>query len=286
MIRKVRCGGLFNNQIVERHECGWVVRYSEIDASVKDEWERERALFGVDPFAERLSCRISDIELAHRLYRNEHLIACVKEEIETIPAYFAKKHVFLLTDVEGVLLIHSGDASCMAELSGMGIANGTSFAFPYAGVNAISAAMKLGLQAAIIEQEHDLHLFSDWLCVCIPVRQQQRIAGYLDISMHKNEDLCMAAAFLRNIVDHIETKLNTIEDDRKLTSAQFKLQHFGLSPREIEVAMRLLDNQSIQQIAREIFLSEGTVRNYTKAIYRKTNTRGKTELIVKMLVQK
>jgi DNA-binding NarL/FixJ family response regulator len=53
----------------------------------------------------------------------------------------------------------------------------------------------------------------------------------------------------------------------------------SVSAREIEVLALLLDGKRVGQIARALFISNHTVRNHLKALYRKTGARSQVELI-------
>lgn len=54
----------------------------------------------------------------------------------------------------------------------------------------------------------------------------------------------------------------------------------SLSPRELQVLRLLAMGQSNQEIARQLFLSEGTVRNYVSAIFTKLGVTDRTQAAV------
>lgn len=53
----------------------------------------------------------------------------------------------------------------------------------------------------------------------------------------------------------------------------------GLTPRETEVALLLLEGRSLRIVQEELFISEGTARTHTKRIYAKLGVHSKQELI-------
>lgn len=65
--------------------------------------------------------------------------------------------------------------------------------------------------------------------------------------------------------------------DKKSTS---DLKEFGLSKKEQEVAALVAEGLSNKEIAGEMFLSEGTVRNYISGILEKLGLRDRTQLAV------
>ena len=56
----------------------------------------------------------------------------------------------------------------------------------------------------------------------------------------------------------------------------------GLSARELEIATRLLSGERVPLIAKEMFISQSTVRNHLTSVYRKLGVRSQQELITKL----
>ena len=54
---------------------------------------------------------------------------------------------------------------------------------------------------------------------------------------------------------------------------------FGLSDREVEIALMIYEGFTNHQISAALKLTEGTTRNYVSSIYEKTNTQNRAELI-------
>ncbi len=54
---------------------------------------------------------------------------------------------------------------------------------------------------------------------------------------------------------------------------------FGLSDREVEIAIMMFEGFTNRQISSALKLSEGTTRNYVSSIYLKTNSENRTEAI-------
>ena len=64
-------------------------------------------------------------------------------------------------------------------------------------------------------------------------------------------------------------------DEQKLTAVDV-----NLTPRELELMKLIADGLSNKQIASEMFISEGTVRNSTSALLEKLDLRDRTQLAV------
>lgn len=55
---------------------------------------------------------------------------------------------------------------------------------------------------------------------------------------------------------------------------------FGITPKEMELVELVADGRSNKEIAEQLFLSEGTVRNYLSSILEKLELRDRTQLAV------
>jgi DNA-binding CsgD family transcriptional regulator len=57
----------------------------------------------------------------------------------------------------------------------------------------------------------------------------------------------------------------------------------GLSPRQSEILRRLIRGERIAAIARELFVSQSTVRNHLSAIYRRFGVHSQPELLARLM---
>ena len=61
---------------------------------------------------------------------------------------------------------------------------------------------------------------------------------------------------------------------------EFKLRRaFGLSDREVEIALMMYEGFTNRQISAALRLSEGTTRNYVSSIYEKTKSENRAEAV-------
>ncbi len=93
------------------------------------------------------------------------------------------------------------------------------------------------------------------------------ISGDALINTVKNAyagDTILPSKIARRIAD--AAKLVSTDREIKLTRA------FGLSDREVEIALMLYEGFTNRQISSALKLSEGTTRNYVSAIYEKTKS--------------
>ena len=76
-----------------------------------------------------------------------------------------------------------------------------------------------------------------------------------------------------------------ISDAAKLVTSDRELRlrrAFGLSDREVEIAVMIFEGFNNRQIASALNLSDGTARNYISAIYLKLGCDGRADAIAKM----
>jgi DNA-binding CsgD family transcriptional regulator len=158
---------------------------------------------------------------------------------------------------------------------------GSLFTIGNAGMNAISVAIELKDWVFLSGAEHDLQLFKQWNCFCSPVRQHGEIIGYIDMSFSVRDDHFLMASLFTNTLQGMEAELET-SDQRALVCERFQI--YRLSPREKEVGYMWLNNYSALRIASELGITEGTVRNVIKKIYRKTEVCDKGQFMRKFIV--
>ena len=64
------------------------------------------------------------------------------------------------------------------------------------------------------------------------------------------------------------------------SSTAFDYSTYGINERELEIIERIANGYSNKEIASELFLSEGTVRNYLSSILDKLSLRDRTQIAV------
>lgn len=103
-----------------------------------------------------------------------------------------------------------------------------------------------------------------------------------------SEDIIKAikTAYAGNILlnPEIATKLvkafNSIADNKNDTSDENKQKLCLLTPRELEVAKLIGEGKTNRDICRNLFLTEGTVKNYVTKILEKLQLNSRTELAI------
>lgn len=212
-----------------------------------------------------------------------------KSTIDTVTKYcqhtvssMFKSGLFIFTTPEGIVLSMYGPQELIQPLDqkhNVGI--GSIFTIENAGLNAISISIELEDWVFLSGAEHDFKLFTEWNCFCSPVRQNGKIVGYLDMSFSVKDDHLLMAALFASTLKSIEEELGKCNQKESIYE---KFQFYKLSPREKEIAYMWINNCSALRIASELGITEGTVRNVIKKIYRKTEVCDKGQFIRKFLV--
>ena len=87
-------------------------------------------------------------------------------------------------------------------------------------------------------------------------------------------DTILPAKIARRIAD----AARMVSSDREI-----KLKRrFGLSDREVEIALMIYEGFTNKQIASALKLTDGTARNYISAIYEKVGASSRSEAVEKM----
>ena len=127
---------------------------------------------------------------------------------------------------------------------------------------------------AVRGEQHYCELFKDWWCVAGPIRDPSGTAlGYLDISLHAEEELGLAGAHLKIILAVIERELISLNleqlSDEVNSLLQAMSKHAGgkLSLRQTEVLRLKLSGHKHKDIAEKLSLSVLTVDSHCKNIY-------------------
>ena len=74
----------------------------------------------------------------------------------------------------------------------------------------------------------------------------------------------------------LSTKLPGLEGNR----IKLGISKFNITEKEMEIIVQVANGLSNKEIAKALFLSEGTVRNYISVILEKLNLRDRTQLAV------
>jgi transcriptional regulator of acetoin/glycerol metabolism len=167
----------------------------------------------------------------------------------------------------------------LAAAEEAGVKPGTIFTEESCGTNALALAREHERITAIRGEQHYCKLFKDWWCVANPIKDPGgKILGYLDISMHAEKDLGLAAALLQTLINSIEREFYLRELEQKLQKACLRLSSSLALPSEVERELTLREREVVQlllwrlsnkEIAKKLHLSIRTVRKHRQNVYQK-----------------
>lgn len=262
-------------------------KLSDIAAEMINEWRSVGQKSGVDRDAECLKSSEpqqtsekldNETELLHR----ELHIATQFITRETL-SHVSTPIIFVLTDQHGTIINVYGKNKMIERLRKVNFQEGTSLALEDAGINGISVAMQMKKTVVVRGDEHDLNLLSHFTCICAPIKHENEIVAYLDLSLNTDTDVTFAVPILKQIVYKIEECLaKDIAEDKKSHLISI-FTNYNLSPREKDVAILLLNNVSREHIAEHLFITVDTVHSHIRNVYNKTNATDKSEFIRRFL---
>lgn len=167
----------------------------------------------------------------------------------------------MLTNARGMLL----DYYCSDDfiLRKYVIKKGVYFTEKSCGTNAISLALKIKDQVRIMGDEHYCSFLQEWESIAAPIKINNNVVGYLDISAIDNHNIKKEALYL---FDRLISKItleymkNTIFNNKikeKLTSTEIKVLYCAAS------------GYSIGETCEKLYLSKSTIYRYRNSICEK-----------------
>jgi transcriptional regulator of acetoin/glycerol metabolism len=273
---------VFDNRAVHVNH-HWLTT-SDIARSRMTTWSQMARDAGLEVSAARMPHRIQMDMMEKVLQEHQKTIDIVEFELSRLIECMIKPYIFILTNPKGVVLSVHAWEQLVEDLdrdNNLGV--GTSFAMEHAGVNAISLSMEAMESVYIRGSEHDLEIFSNWNCLCGPIRIGEEIIGYLDMSFAESEDLILAGSMFEHILRNICVDLENLCLKVKKDQIYDKFDTYKLTPREKEVGYSWLMNHSTLRMAEELGIAEGTVRNMLKKVYLKTGVNDKGQFFRRFL---
>ena len=229
--------------------------------------------------------RLSGIQLHHYYKNNELYMDTVKKHCENAYASMIKSILFVFTTPDGVVLSLTGPQELIRSLDQQhNLGEGSVFTVQHAGLNAISFSMQMKDWVYVSGAEHDFNVVKDCDCFCSPVRENGEVIGYLGMSFSMEEDHLLMAALFSMTLKYIEEELEKQSSSSSKAVVYDRFQQYRLSPREKEIGYLWMNNYSALRIASELGLTEGTVRNVIKNVYRKAEVSDKGQFIRKFLI--
>jgi len=252
-----------------------------LDNELLQDWEKQRQASQAYYKQSCMKERITKSQYKHYDQGHERLIKIGSKHCEMTIADMFKSVLFIITSVDGIVLAVTGKKEMVTSLDqNYNLGKGSVFTIENTGLNAITLSIELKDWVYLSGAEHDFQLFKKWNCFCSPIRQNGEIIGYLDMSFAVEDDHLLMAALFTSTLKSIESELDK-PDQQQLIYDQF--QAYRLSPREKEIAYMWLNNCSALRIASELGITEGTVRNVIKKVYRKTEVCDKGQFIRKFI---
>ncbi|MFC6334099.1 LuxR C-terminal-related transcriptional regulator [Paenibacillus septentrionalis] len=252
-----------------------------LDNKLLQGWDKQRQASQAYYKQSCMKERITKSQYQHYYKGNECLIKIASKHCEETVSDMLKSVLFIITTLDGIVLAVLGKQELVTSLDqNYNLGKGSVFTIENAGLNAITLSTEVEDWVYLSGAEHDFQLFKKWNCFCSPIRQHGEIVGYLDMSFAVGDDHLLTAALFTSTLKSIESELDKPDQQQRI----FEQFHaYRLSPREKEIACMWLNNCSALRIASELGITEGTVRNVIKKIYRKTEVCDKGQFMRKFI---
>ncbi len=235
---------------------------------------------------------LSETELGPCLKASASFIAVAEGVITPVCRVgLQREYIYILCDPELVALKIFAAPEVLAAAEEVGVRPGTVFTEESCGTNALALAREHQRLVAIRGEQHYCAFFKDWWCVASPVKDPNgKILGYLDISMHAEKELGLAAAHLQTLVALIERELLLVERSQRQQTDSTALAPLRippeaaakLTPREREVFKLILEWLDDAEIAKRLPISIETAKTHRRNIYQKLGVRNLRELLAKL----
>lgn len=248
-----------------------------------EDWKKEARSSGVLPDLPKLSAPADNLQKMKATIAYRSLINEIRNLVEPLIEISSTPMLYLFTDKNGIVLDYFGSSEIMDGLHRINLRAGASFHLTEAGINAISLSMLQKDRVYLRGEKHCLRMFHGWTCICSPVRQNGQIVGYIDFSFSVRESCSHAMILLSRTVAELEQRMQS----REARNEQLEryMDDLKLAPREKEVAKLWLENRSVLYIASKFNITEGTVRNVIKKVYRKVGVQDKGDFYRKLLAK-
>ncbi|MCS5695729.1 LuxR family transcriptional regulator [Desulfofundulus thermocisternus] len=235
---------------------------------------------------------LSETELGPRLKAGASFIAVAEGVITPVCRTGPQReYIYILCNPDLVALRIFAAPEVLAVAGKAGVKPGAVFTEESCGTNALALAREHQRLVAIRGEQHYCRLFKNWWCVAGPVKDPNgEISGYLDISMHAEKELGLAAALLQTLVALIERELLLVERSQRQQTDSIALAPLRIPPevaakltaREREVLKLILEWLDDVEIAKRLYLSIGTAKTHRRNIYQKLGVSNLRELLAKL----
>lgn len=210
----------------------------------------------------------------NQLDEQTEILQIVRQELDNIVNPVTFPLLFFYLDQDCTLLDVIGNEQEKIKLGASHIDVGFQFTTANVGIHSITLCALLDQPVVIKTQEHHLPLFHPYISLCKPIIVYKKRIGYLAMSYGAQDENCFFASMM---IDMIGSQIS------KKLEARIRFQSYQLTRREEEVAFQWMKSESIPNIAAQMGITEGTVKNYIKQIYMKTGIRNKGEFILKCM---
>jgi len=250
---------------------------------------------GITVEQEKPKIILQDNTLYQLLSENRLLTSISRPILNKTFNYFADKTILLfLTDTNGFIIDLVSSPEIILSCFNIGIMLGSCMNYSSFGTNSISMAMHDNSPITLLAEEHYCNNLKIFNCFAIPLRIDNQLVGFLNLSSRETKDLLDLTSQVFLLADLIEIhfkysleKNNHINNlpyekdttiDDKHHPLEDKIYFYGkimthsklnVTIREIEILYLLHIKKKSDQIITQLAISKNTFKTHLKNIYQK-----------------
>lgn len=205
---------------------------------------------------------------------NHFLIQAFRRSISDIKEHLTGTFLFLLTDVNGVLLSLDYSLNLESEVKQSPIQPGLSFAAKSCGVNAISRTMEANEPVFLLPEQHESPFFQSWHCYAVPLYMGSQHFGYLDVSTINGDMQHELKAIAKLIPAYMQNSYQSQQ-----AAKPEEQQHIEFTNRQLTILEMISRGWTVKAIALQLNIKECTVNHHKKVIFNKLGVQSSTEAV-------
>ncbi|WP_145332462.1 LuxR C-terminal-related transcriptional regulator [Paenibacillus xylanexedens] len=205
---------------------------------------------------------------------NHFLIQAFRHSISDIKENLTGTYLFLLTDVNGVLLSMDYSSNLESHVKQSPIQPGLSFAAQSCGINAISRTMEDNQPVFLLPEQHESPFFQSWHCYAIPLYIGSQHFGYLDVSTINADMQRELMAIAKLIPAYMQNSYRS-----QVTANPHKQPQVEFTDRQLTILEMISRGWTVKAIALQLKIKECTVNYHKKVIFNKLGVQSSTEAV-------
>lgn len=210
-----------------------------------------------------------------RLFKINHfLIQAFRRSISDIKDNLTGSYMFMLTDVNGVLMSMDYSLDLESKVKESPIRPGLIFTTQSCGINAISRTMEDNKPVFLLPEQHESPFFQSWHCYAVPLYMGSQHFGYLDVSTINADMQRELIAIAQLIPAYMQNSYQVQQAAKREEQPQIEFTN-----RQLTILEMISRGYTVKAIALQLKIKECTVNHHKKVIFNKLGVQSSTEAV-------